>query len=388
MSPRKLLAFLGHSVSFGLAIAFVVVLLRPELLPTRRPQVALNVVGSPLPGPVAPAPASYAAAVSAAAPAVVNIHTARRVAAAAQPFPDIPLPRRYFGPGAGPPEAPILETQLGSGVIVNAGGYALTNYHVIAGAQLIQVALGDGRSTLATVVGSDPETDLAVLRLELEGLPSIALGSSDSLQVGDVVLAIGNPFGVGQTVTQGIVSATGRNRLGLSTFENFIQTDAAINPGNSGGALVTPQGTLVGINTAIFSRDGGSLGIGFAIPVDIARDVLTQIIEHGRVIRGWIGIDAQDLTPQLARSFDLDSTEGVIVARVHPGGPADRAGLRAGDIITRVEDQPVAGVRALLETITLRRPGSTIAIRARRVGGPVSLAVMVEQRPPPRLGER
>ena len=218
-------------------------------------------------------------------------------------------------------------------------GYLLTNNHVTAGADQIIVALQDRRETLARVIGSDPETDLAVLKIDLPDLPAITLGRSDTIRIGDVVLAIGNPFGVGQTVTMGIISATGRNQLGLNTYEDFIQTDAAINPGNSGGALVDAQGNLLGINTAIFSRSGGSQGIGFAIPVKLAMDVMRSIVEKGQVVRGWLGLEVQALTPELAESFGLLDSPGILVAGVYREGPAAKAGLQPGDIILKIAQE-------------------------------------------------
>ncbi|WP_309544660.1 trypsin-like peptidase domain-containing protein [Alkalilimnicola ehrlichii] len=276
-----------------------------------------------------------------------------------------------------------METSLGSGVILSENGHILTNNHVIQGAEQIEVMLNDGRTADARLIGADPETDLAVLAIELDNLPSITLGHSDALRVGDVVLAIGNPFGVGQTVTQGIVSATGRSQLGLSTFENFIQTDAAINPGNSGGALINARGELVGINTAIFSRSGGSHGIGFAIPAELAREVLISIIEHGRVIRGWVGIEVQPLTMPLAESFGLDSDAGVIVAGVLRNGPADQAGLRPGDVIHTIDDTPVDNAQSLLRLITARPPGTEITVGAWRTADETTFEtqISIHERP-------
>lgn len=369
---KKTLAFLLRSVTLGLALAFVVVWLRPDLL-GRINAVRANFSASPAAG-------SFHAAVSATAPSVVNIHSARRAADRDTPWLDDPLLQRYFGDDFAPGNR--IETTLGSGVIVSADGYILTNNHVISGADAIQIALADGRIADAEVVGTDPDTDLALLDVDLDDLPVIPMGRSDEIRVGDVVLAIGNPFGVGQTVTQGIVSATGRNYIGHATFENFIQTDAAINPGNSGGALVNTRGELVGVNSAIFSRSGGSNGIGFAVPVNLARGVLNQLIEHGRVIRGWLGVDPQDLTPELAEAFGLDTTAGFIVRDVYQGSPAEAAGLQRGDAITHINDDLVADSREALTVIASTPPGETVRIRGVRAGQPfVTSATVIERAP-------
>ena len=278
---------------------------------------------------------SFAAAVDAATPAVVNIHTARSISRQPSPLLSDPFFKRFFGDTL-PAPAQRMETSLGSGVIMHQDGYILTNNHVVKGADEIRVLLQDGRGARAEVVGADVETDLAVLRVTLPNLPSIGIRPRSQLRVGDVVLAIGNPFGVGQTVTMGIISATGRTRLGLNTFEDFIQTDAAINPGNSGGPLVDASGRLVGINTAIFSRTGGSQGIGFAIPAPLAIDVMNQIVRQGFVARGWLGIEIRPLTEPLARELSLNSSSGVLIARVMQGGPGAQAGLSPGDVIAKV----------------------------------------------------
>jgi serine protease DegS len=338
---KNSMIFFFKAVVAGLAVAFVVLLLRPDLLspPEQRPVVEI----AETPQAVTPrptlgsGPVSYAAAVEAAAPAVVNVYTTKVVTERASPFFDDPFFRYFFGDRLAPRKR--LENSLGSGVIVSRDGYILTNNHVVENAAGIEVLLHDGRNAEAKLVGTDPETDVAVLKIGLEQLPTITLSQDKNLLVGDVVLAIGNPFGVGQTVTMGIVSATGRDRVGINTFENFIQTDAAINPGNSGGALVDAKGNLVGINTAIFSRSGGSQGIGFAIPMSIARDIMSQIIETGQVSRGWLGVEAQDITPQLAESFNLQGVTGVIIAGIQRSGPAAQAGLRPGDIITSINGQ-------------------------------------------------
>jgi len=270
---------------------------------------------------------------------------------------------------------------LGSGVIVSPEGYILTNNHVVAGADEIEVTLNDSRQALAKVIGTDPDTDLAVLKVDLERLPTITLGNSDSLQVGDQVLAIGNPFGVGQTVTSGIVSALGRNQLGINTFENFIQTDAAINPGNSGGALVDVNGNLEGINTAIYSRSGGSLGIGFAIPVSTAKQVLQDIVSSGKVTRGWIGVEPSDLSPELAETFGVKTDRGVIITGVLQNGPAAQAGVRPGDVITSVGDVQVRNVQQLLGAVAALKPGTPTRLAMLRGGDEVAVQLTPGQRP-------
>jgi serine protease DegQ len=259
---------------------------------------------------------------------------------------------------------------------------------VVEAADEIQVAMADGKAMRAEVVGTDPETDLAVLRVRQSGLPAATFARPDGLRVGDVVLAIGNPFGVGQTVTMGIVSALGRSHLGINTFEHYIQTDAAINPGNSGGALVDGAGNLVGVNTAIFSRTGGSLGIGFAIPVSIVRQVMEEIIAHGSVTRGWVGIEVQEVTPEIAESFGLDGTEGALIAGVLRGGPAARAGIRPGDVLIAVNDQPVTDSSALLNLIAALPPGKEAWLKLVRNQKEMLLKVTVEKRPVMRRAER
>lgn len=307
---------------------------------------------------VFPSRLSYAEAVDKASPAVINIYTQTLVRQPANPLLSDPLFQQFFNIERLPHQERI-QSSLGSGVIISPQGYVVTNNHVISGADSIVVSLQDGREAMATVVGSDPETDLALLKVDLVNLPSIILNTSDTLRVGDIVLAIGNPFGVGQTVTQGIVSATGRNSIGLSTYENFIQTDAAINPGNSGGALIDPNGHLVGINTAIFSQSGGSHGIGFAIPALTARQVMQDLIEHGRVIRGWLGIEVQEITPQLAESFNLESSYGVIISGVVRNGPAHAAGLQPGDILLAMDNHQITTGRDLMRRIARTKPGES-----------------------------
>ncbi len=387
MRLRKLFSFAAEAITAGLAFAFVLVLLfRPDFF-DGRPSVQFVEADTPAPISSESSAVSYAPAVEKAAPAVVNIYTRKVMQQQIQqPRIDDPLLRRFFGDQI--PQLPQQqENSLGSGVIVSPQGYILTNNHVVQGADEIEVALHDGRSAAATIVGTDPESDLAVLKIELPEIPSIVFGQSERLQVGDVVLAIGNPFGVGQTVTSGIVSATGRSQLGLSTFENFIQTDAAINPGNSGGALVNAYGQLIGINTAIFSRTGGSQGIGFAIPVSLAKGVMKEIIEYGRALRGWLGVEVQDLNPALAESFGLTNTSGALVAGVQPGGPGDSAGLHPGDIITEVNDIAINGNRALMNTITSNAPGTKLKLKVLREGRSSYVETLIGERPQPQQPE-
>lgn len=325
-------------------------------------------------------PASYAGAVNLASPAVANLYTAKVVSKPIQPLYSDPAFRQFFGDNL--PQQKRMESSLGSAVLMSKEGYLLTNNHVTAGADQIIVALKDGRETLARVIGSDPETDLAVLKIDLPNLSAITLGRSDAIQIGDVVLAIGNPFGVGQTVTMGIISATGRNQLGLNTYEDFIQTDAAINPGNSGGALVDAQGNLLGINTAIFSRSGGSQGIGFAIPVKLALDVMRSIVEHGQVVRGWLGLEVQALTPELAESFGLLNSPGILVAGVYRGGPAAKAGLQPGDVILQIGEESAQDGRSSMNQVARMPPGGTIDIKILRNSEPLTLNAVIGVRPP------
>ncbi len=381
MSLPKTARFLFQSITIGLAIAFLVLVSRPDLLPSGKDKNIVTFVESDgansrvyQTGPV-----SYAEAVDIAAPAVVNIHS-RKTVIQSSPLLDDPFFRRFFGDQLGAPQK-RQETSLGSGVIVNEHGFILTNNHVIDGAEEIRVTLRDGRTTEAKVIGKDTEADLAVLKVELDKLPVITLGKSDALRVGDVVLAIGNPFGVGQTVTQGIVSATGRSELGINTFENFIQTDAAINPGNSGGALITAHGELIGINTAIFSQSGGSEGIGFAIPVSLAKVSMAQIVEKGYVSRGWLGIEIQELTPDLAESFDLKGEKGVIISGVLRNGPADKAGLEPGDVIKQINGKAIESVHAALNAIAQTQPSEALTINGIRNGKSLEIKATVAERP-------
>ena len=370
----------AQTATICLAVLFVVSTLRPDLLTwnTRG-----NVVTVKEPQPEAPvrAAASFRDAARQAMPAVVNIYTSQEVKRPRHPFMDDPLFRYFFGDQNDP--GPQRREGLGSGVIVGEEGYILTNHHVIESVDQIEIALSDARKVRARVVGTDPETDLAVLKIELEKLPSITFARPEQLRVGDIVLAIGNPFGVGQTVTLGIVSGLGRSHLGITTFENFIQTDAAINPGNSGGALVDASGNLVGINTAIYSQTGVSTGIGYAIPVSIARQVMEQIIEKGSVTRGWIGVGVQDITAELAQSFKLSAARGVLITQVERGSPADKAGMKPGDILLAVDDRPVADTTTMLNLIASLQPGQQAAIRLARNQAETDLTVTIGRRPRP-----
>ena len=350
----------------------------PGLLPSGGDGIVIREAAN---GGAARTISSYADAAGKSRPSVVNIFTSKEVRARRNPFMDDPIFRRFFGNRSDAANQPQRVSNLGSGVIVSADGYILTNHHVIEAADEIQVALPDGKTLPAKVVGTDPETDVAVLKVQNGQLPAITFAKPDGLSVGDVVLAIGNPFGVGQTVTMGIVSALGRSHLGINTFENYIQTDAAINPGNSGGALVDGAGNLVGVNTAIFSRSGGSLGIGFAIPISIVRQVMEQIIAHGGVTRGWVGIEVQEINPEIAESFGLKSTDGALIAGVLRGGPADRAGIHPGDVLVAVNGKPVTDSVSLLNLIAALPPGKTAQLRLIREQSEMLAMATVEKRP-------
>ena len=383
---RRTWLLFSQAVTVAVAVLFVLATLKPEWLGGRTrgtallPLPTLSVAPAASPDSGALPAAGYSLSAQRAAPAVVSIVASRP--AVRNPHLDDPAFRFFFGQRGGP-SAPA-QTGLGSGVIVAPEGYLLTNHHVVAGADEIEVQLADGRQAAALLVGSDPETDLAVLKIELDALPVVSLGVDAALQVGDIVLAIGNPFNVGQTVTAGIVSALGRTRLGLSTYENFIQTDAAINPGNSGGALVDIQGRLVGINTAIYSRDGSSLGIGFAIPVDTARQVLDALVRDGAVSRGWLGVEQRDLSPDFIESFKLPVSQGALITGVLRDGPASRGGLRPGDVVTRIGDKPVNNSVDLLAAVAALTPQTDAAITVQRGDRQLELSVRVGQRPAPR----
>ncbi|MEA3120337.1 MAG: serine protease DegQ, partial [Paraburkholderia sp.] len=391
---RRFWLFFAQAVTVLLALMFIVVTLKPQWLQRQgqfgeqlaSPIVALREIAPGTGSGSASPPSSYADAAQKAMPAVVNVFSGKGGSLPPIPQANDPLFRYFFGNPKGgqqPPEEPA--TNLGSGVIVSSEGYILTNQHVVDGADQIEIALADGRRTNAKVVGVDPETDLAVLKINVANLPTITLGRMDEARVGDVVLAIGNPFGVGQTVTMGIISALGRNHLGINTFENFIQTDAPINPGNSGGALVDARGHLIGINTAIYSRSGGSLGIGFAVPVSTAKSVLESIITTGTVTRGWIGVEPQDVTPAIAESFGLEQ-RGTIVAGVLQGGPADKAGIKPGDVLLDVNGQEITDTTRLLNVIAQIKPGTDARIHLKRKSKELEVNVTIGKRPPPKPG--
>jgi serine protease DegQ len=374
---------------FVAAIAVVIAALfgldqiAPGLLPFDRAAVTIREVANEVAqSGGARQAASYADAASKSQPSVVNIFTSKEVRSQRNPLMDDPLFRRFFGDRFPTDNRPQRVSNLGSGVIVSEDGFILTNHHVVESADEIQVALSDGLILDAKVVGTDPETDLAVLKVKRDKMPAITFAKSDMQRVGDVVLAIGNPFGVGQTVTMGIISALGRSHLGINTFENYIQTDAAINPGNSGGALVDVAGNLVGVNTAIFSRSGGNLGIGFAIPISIVRQVMREIIVHGAVTRGWVGIEVQEITPEIAESFGLKSTNGALIAGVLRNGPADRAGIRPGDVLIAVGGKPVKDSSSLLNLIAALPPDEVVPLSLMRTQKEMQLPVTIEKRPP------
>ncbi len=386
---RKLWLIFAQTVTIGLALLFVANIFKPEWLPQApgtAPAGAPRIVAlqeAPALDAV-PAATSYREAARKALPSVVHVFTSQKIRQPRNPLLDDPLFRHFFG--GHPDMGERRSSGLGSGVIVSGEGYVLTNYHVVAAADQIEIALNDGSTTPAKLVGGDPESDLAVLRIDPDKgkslkIPAITLGQMENLLVGDVVLAIGNPFGVGQTVTMGIVSALGRSHLGINTFENFIQTDAAINPGNSGGALVDGRGNLVGINTAIYSRTGGSLGIGFAIPISTARNVMEQIIRSGTVTRGWIGVEAQEITPELADSFGLPDADGALIAGVQRGSPADLGGIRPGDVLLTVGGKPIKDPQAMLDLIAAQTPGETVPFKLRRQKTLIEAPIRIGKRP-------
>ncbi|MDB5814635.1 MAG: 2-alkenal reductase [Rhodocyclales bacterium] len=383
---QRLWLIFAQTVTVAMGVLFVVSTLKPEWL-VRQTVTTASPVSVLTSNPLSAAPppittTGYGEAARAALPSVVHIFTSKEIRTPRHPFMDDPLFRHFFGDNTDN-TTQRRTSGLGSGVVVSPQGYILTNNHVVDAADEIEVALQDGRKLPAKLVGRDPESDLAVLRIDVpKPLPAITFGDSEALHVGDIVLAIGNPFGVGQTVTMGIVSALGRSHLGINTFENFIQTDAAINPGNSGGALVDAQGRLVGINTAIYSRSGGSLGIGFAIPATGARKVMDEIIHNGGVTRGWVGVEVQEITPELAESFKLPP-QGALIAGVARNSPADKAGVQPGDAMVSVDGQPITNPQSMLEHIASQVPGKAVRFGFVRRGKPLELTIQVGRRPPP-----
>jgi serine protease DegQ len=381
---RRFWLLFAQAVTIALAVYFVLQAMRPDWIggaPRPQPSSPGSPVavlqGSAPAGGGMPAAGSYRDAAGRAMPAVVNILTSKALKQN-HPLLRDPFFRKFFGDRVPRDEQ---QSSLGSGVIVSPDGYILTNNHVVDAADEIEVVLADGRKAPAKVVGTDPETDLAVIRINQKNLPVIVLGQAEQARVGDVVLAIGNPFGVGQTVTMGIISAVGRNNLHINQFENFIQTDAAINFGNSGGALIDTSGNLIGINSAIYSQTGGSVGIGFAIPVSTAKSVMEEIIKTGQVVRGWIGIESQDITPELAESFGLARSSGAIIAGVVRNGPADRAGIKPGDILLAVAGKPVASTAEMLTAIAQLAPGAKTRMTVMRKDREATVDVTVGKRP-------
>jgi len=376
---HRLWLIFAQTATICLALLFVVSTLKPEWLPGKQAGGTLVEVKQAETPAAGARPGSYSEAVRKAVPAVVSIFTSKEVKKGNHPFMNDPLFRQFFG------DRFEGESQrasgLGSGVIVSAKGYVLTNQHVVEAADEIEVALPDGKKLAARVIGSDPDTDLAVLQVDAQNLPTITLGQAENLRVGDVVLAIGNPLGVGQTVTMGIISALHRTGLRINTFENFIQTDAAINQGNSGGALVDSAGNLVGINTAILSQSGGSIGIGFAIPVSTAKQVMEQLIATGAVTRGWVGVELQEITAELADSFKLGTTAGVLIAGVQRGSPADKAGVKPGDIVVAVDGKPAADPDAMRNLIVAIAPGRQVTLKMKRSASDLEVQVNVGKRP-------
>lgn len=379
----KFLEYLRWPLVSGLLVALLLLQFFPELNPRN--------YGTPLPHPSFtlagqhfndPPLTSYAEAVNRATPAVVNIYTRKKINRSSHRMFNDPL-YRYFYNSADIPRQERMQSALGSGVIISEQGYLLTNNHVIFGADEIVVQLQDGRESTAKLIGVDIENDLAVLKIELDQLSAIAIGSAQQAQVGDIVLAIGNPFGMGQTVTQGIISATGRYGLGINTFENFIQTDAAINPGNSGGALIDVHGNLLGINTAILDRVGNSDldGVGLAVPADTAVRTFKDIVEFGRVVRGWLGAEAQGLNPQLAHAYQMNSTNGVLITRIYNNGPAHIAGLQPGDVIVKINNEPVGDGRRGQQEIAESRPGESVDIEFYRNGKLHTVQAILDKKP-------
>jgi len=388
VAVRRLWLIFAQATTIALAMLFVLTTLKPQwvkLAPSSAaaPIAALTMNAVPFASTGAESePTGLSRAARRAAPAVVSITASRGSSSRAAQTTD-PWLRRHFGLHGKPPGNEPTQQGLGSGVIVTADGYLLTNNHVVEGASEIEVLLTDGRQARATLIGTDPESDVALLKIELDNLPVIRLGNAEALQVGDAVLAIGNPFNVGQTVTSGIVSALGRSQLGINTFENFIQTDAAINPGNSGGALVDAEGNLVGINTAIFSRSGGSLGIGFAIPVTTARQVMDALLKDGQVARGWIGVQTRELTTDVIEGLKLAVNEGVLISGVLADAPAARAGVKPGDVMVKVGTKAVKSPAQLLAAVASLKPLTATTVQVQRGARQMELSLTVAQRPRP-----
>jgi serine protease DegQ len=379
---KKLWLIFTQAVTICLALLLILRTFAPDTLRTKDSVFVVKQIEN---SPNSRATASYSHAAKKAMPSVVNIFTSKKSLNSNQKYWDDPTFRQFFGDQFEDQDNPTSqpENSLGSGVIVSEQGLILTNNHVIAAADEIEVALPDGRKISAKIVGTDPDTDLALIKIDSDHLPAITFASSEKLNVGDVVLAIGNPFGVGQTVTQGIVSALGRSHLGINIYENFIQTDASINPGNSGGALIDTEGNLVGVNSAIYSRSGGSMGIGFAIPAALARQVVDQIITQGTVTRGWIGVEVQDITPELAESFKLTLAQGALIAGVLRGGPADKAGIHPGDILLEIEGKTVTDSSSMLNLIAVLKPNQRATMRISRAEKTMDISVLIAKRPKP-----
>ena len=383
---NRLWLLFAQTVTILLATWFILITLKPDwLAQTNITTIVDSVTLKENENSSNLSPGSYHEAVKKSMPAVVNIFTSKNSNKPAGSKDKNKKSDRFnqFFFGDSPDSDPI--SSLGSGVLVSPEGVIITNHHVISDADEIEVSLSDNRKFKAKVVGSDPETDIAVLKIDAKQLPSpITLGKIDSVHVGDVVMAIGNPFGVGETVTSGIVSAMGRDHVGINTFENFIQTDAAINPGNSGGALIDTRGNLIGINTAIFSNNGGSMGIGFAIPINLVKQVMESIIQSGSVTRGWIGVEPQNVSPELAESLGLSkNTRGVLLSGVLDQGPGDRGGLKPGDVLLSVNSEKVYDVRSLLNLIAQEKPGDEINLKVIRKNKDLDLKVRVGKRPSP-----
>ncbi|MDH2919379.1 MAG: Do family serine endopeptidase [Sideroxydans sp.] len=380
---RKNWLLFTQAVTVALAVLFVISTLKPELLPSRNGIVTLyQNAPATTPNEAHPAAASLSNAAQKAMPSVVNIFTSNAAKQPNRSLQNDPRFKFFFDEQENPQ---TNNASLGSGVLVSADGYILTNHHVIEAAEQIEVALADGRKARAHLIGSDPDTDLAVIKIDLgKKLAAITFAQSDAVRIGDMVLAIGNPFGVGETVTMGIVSALKRDHLGLNTFESYIQTDAAINPGNSGGALIDVNGNLIGINSAIYSPNGGSLGIGFAIPVSTAKQTLEQIIQHGSVTRGWLGASVQELTPELIESLNLGAAQGVLITSVINNSPAERAGIRTGDLLLTIDTHPIQDWSTMLDTVSAIAPNTRIAVQLLRDGATLELQLKVGKRPQPR----